>query len=594
MYAFHSVPVTLLQSLRRYVYIALLGMLALVIAAQVFIHYRGFAAVADSMRKEYMEQQKQEVRREVERIVHHIDYQRSRLQEAAMDEARERVIRAVQMVGEMQRRQRMQQPSQVERNMLDALAALRFDDGLGYFFVLSHQGRVLMHPDRPELEGSVMLEQKDGQGRPFVRELVGAALKDGSGGYSYRYTKPGVEGDNHTKVAYVQRLDEPAWIIGTGLYLSDFEERKKRELLAEIQQIRFGASGYLFVDDWQGVVLAHGAQPDLVGKNIWEHQDANGVKVVQKLIAAARTRDGDYVHYSWKKPETGEERSKVSFAQGIHDWQWMIGTGVYVDDVEQSIAVLQQTVDRQLLQNVLGTLLGALLVGLLQYLWVSRIYGRLRLDLLQFREFHEQADYLNEMVEARQRAEHKLRDHQDHLEQVVAERTLALQQQSQELRRMATTDLLTGLHNRRSFEQMMPRILGEVKRYAANACLVMLDIDHFKAINDRFGHEVGDQVLQAVVAHIGGQLRATDVFARWGGEEFVLLLAHTSVSAGLDLCQRLCLSLQEHEVEGVGRVTASFGLTDIRIEDNLDSLIRRADQAMYAAKHAGRDRVEVL
>ena len=122
--------------------------------------------------------------------------------------------------------------------------------------------------------------------------------------------------------------------------------------------------------------------------------------------------------------------------------------------------------------------------------------------------------------------------------------------------------------------------------------VIMLDIDHFKRINDQHGHAVGDQVLQAVCERIGYRLRRTDVFCRLGGEEFMVLCPDTDGNEAQVLALQLWQGLRSSPIDGIGFVTASFGVASSRVGEGADALLLRADSGVYAAKQAGRDRVE--
>jgi diguanylate cyclase (GGDEF)-like protein len=121
----------------------------------------------------------------------------------------------------------------------------------------------------------------------------------------------------------------------------------------------------------------------------------------------------------------------------------------------------------------------------------------------------------------------------------------------------------------------------------------MLDIDHFKRINDQHGHAVGDRVLQAVCLRIAQRLRRTDVFCRLGGEEFVVLCPDTDGESAYALTTGLWQELRGASIDNVGIVTASFGIANWRAAEGSDALLLRADSGVYAAKQAGRDRIEV-
>ncbi|SDF66078.1 MULTISPECIES: GGDEF domain-containing response regulator [Thalassobaculum] len=166
-----------------------------------------------------------------------------------------------------------------------------------------------------------------------------------------------------------------------------------------------------------------------------------------------------------------------------------------------------------------------------------------------------------------------------------------------ELERLATTDSLTGLANRRAFRERMTQELRRLDRYGGEACVMMMDLDHFKSVNDSYGHDAGDAVLREVAERVAGQLRETDTFGRLGGEEFAILAAGTPVDQGALVADRVLRSVREEPVVWNGleiTVTTSVGMTPLRAGDgSIDAALARADQALYASKNAGRDRLEV-
>ena len=162
----------------------------------------------------------------------------------------------------------------------------------------------------------------------------------------------------------------------------------------------------------------------------------------------------------------------------------------------------------------------------------------------------------------------------------------------EELRALSVTDVLTSVYNRRFFQDRLKSELARLDRYGGELSVIMLDIDHFKRINDKYGHATGDKVLQAICQRVGQRLRRNDVFCRLGGEEFVVLCPGTSAWQALELAKQLWESLRSQPVDGVGRVTASFGIAGWRDKEDGDALLSRADSGVYAAKLAGRDRVE--
>lgn len=178
-------------------------------------------------------------------------------------------------------------------------------------------------------------------------------------------------------------------------------------------------------------------------------------------------------------------------------------------------------------------------------------------------------------------------------------RTKERDQAEQELKRVnaileaqAATDSLTGICNRRRFLELIHVELLEAKRYGMPLALIFFDIDHFKAINDTYGHAAGDEVLQELTRIISGMIRHTDIFARFGGEEFIILVQNNDVKSARDMAEKMRSQLAHSNFPKVGTVTCSFGVAQYYPNDTVETLITRADDAMYAAKQGGRNRVE--
>lgn len=204
---------------------------------------------------------------------------------------------------------------------------------------------------------------------------------------------------------------------------------------------------------------------------------------------------------------------------------------------------------------------------------------------------------LQREVDRRARLETELRDYQRNLEDVVAQRTRELEQSNRELKRVARTDALTGVLNRGRFEEEFETLLTRAQRYRRPLTLCLLDLDHFKSINDNHGHAVGDEVLRRVCAICRPILRDADVFARYGGEEFAILMEQADIDTASQVAERMRATLEDAPVKlksGLElHVTGSFGLATVTEETgNRKQLFQQADQALYRAKANGRNRVE--
>jgi diguanylate cyclase (GGDEF)-like protein len=158
----------------------------------------------------------------------------------------------------------------------------------------------------------------------------------------------------------------------------------------------------------------------------------------------------------------------------------------------------------------------------------------------------------------------------------------------------AQTDELTGLKNRRAFFEHAQQLFNNCQYHRLPLCAVMLDMDHFKHINDTYGHQVGDQVLRQMGVVISTCFRETDVYGRLGGEEFAILLPDTSIEVALEIAEQLIQSIGGLMTGPVYRVSASLGVAAMEIHDpDLQSLMNNADKALYRAKARGRNQVAV-
>jgi len=165
------------------------------------------------------------------------------------------------------------------------------------------------------------------------------------------------------------------------------------------------------------------------------------------------------------------------------------------------------------------------------------------------------------------------------------------------IRAESRLDALTGLCNRKCFEKEIQRVMQETSSAGDKLCLLMLDIDHFKAFNDTFGHQTGDQVIKLVAQVISHSVGEHDLAARYGGEEFVVALAGTDLEQAAVLAERVRMAVATNKLrkrssgEWLGRITISVGVAELLPDETLESTIERADVCLYEAKRAGRDRV---
>lgn len=165
--------------------------------------------------------------------------------------------------------------------------------------------------------------------------------------------------------------------------------------------------------------------------------------------------------------------------------------------------------------------------------------------------------------------------------------------QEEMLQYQADFDYLTGIYNRRGLTHHLDAEISRVQRYGTRLSLLLLDLDNFKAVNDSYGHKAGDSVLQEICQVTQGSIRKSDILARWGGEEFAVLMPEASLEEARLLAEKLRAMIADHKFQKVGRITVSIGVAQYHLPEASDDLLQRADTALYRAKALDKNRVEV-
>ena len=177
-----------------------------------------------------------------------------------------------------------------------------------------------------------------------------------------------------------------------------------------------------------------------------------------------------------------------------------------------------------------------------------------------------------------------------HYEKSRAEAYAVLAERNAELQRIAITDGLTQLHNRAHLDAVLESEVQRAQRHEQQLAVLILDTDHFKVLNDSYGHLVGDQVLIELSELLRDKIRATDILGRWGGEEFMVIAPNTNADGAVELAEKIRTAVAKHRFSEENlHLTISVGVAQLNQQDTLVSIVRRADEGLYQAKHDGRD-----
>ncbi|MBF7065717.1 cache domain-containing protein [Aliarcobacter butzleri] len=243
-----------------------------------------------------------------------------------------------------------------------ALSGIRFNEGRGYFFIDDIYGNKLSHPIDTSIEGKNFLNYTDVNGYKFFENIVNTIKEKTERFDEYYWYKPNTNKEIGRKIAFYKTFEPLNIAIGTGEYFDDFEKIIQKKALEYINLVRFGKSGYIFIINYDGTYLNH-IRKDYIGKNYLENDEVKDKKrVISDLINIAKNGNGFYT-YIQNKPSTEYPTEKISFVQGMDDWNWLIGAGFYEDDLNQEILNVKEKLDRNYEKYALNILiLGMILI----------------------------------------------------------------------------------------------------------------------------------------------------------------------------------------------------------------------------------------
>ncbi|MFO7814202.1 MAG: GGDEF domain-containing protein [Halanaerobiales bacterium] len=179
-------------------------------------------------------------------------------------------------------------------------------------------------------------------------------------------------------------------------------------------------------------------------------------------------------------------------------------------------------------------------------------------------------------------------------QKMIEEKNKKLNKINIKLKEISDQDKLTGIYNRRKLDDILKDIHNESQRYNNDFSIILLDLDHFKEVNDNYGHQTGDEVLKEVSSLLLDKIRKVDYCGRWGGEEFLIILPETDLDSAVILAERLRGEIEDYEFTKVGNITSSFGVASYLENKDIREIIKAADDALYKAKEEGRNRVETI
>jgi PAS domain S-box-containing protein len=436
------------KTARMFMMSSIIATMTVITAGWVVREFREFQQETQTARQEYIETRQELLKSRVDEAVAYIRYQDRLTEERLRQSTRDRVEEAYSIVAHLYTEYHPTLDDATIQTMIkEALRPIRFNHGRGYYFAVNLNGIEQLFSDQPQLEGQNLLGMQDTHGQYVIQDMIALAKQSGEGFYEYTWTKPNAQGNNFRKIAFIKLFEPYDWIIGTGEYLGDVQADLQQETLQWLVSVRFEQEGYLFGSTYTADSLFTNGQITVGSGNLWDLTDPHGVKIIQEQRKAVEQPEGGFVRYAWKKLTSDVPVPKIAFVKGVSEWQWIIGAGMYIDEIETIIAGQRSLLLQKIFRDIL--LMFTVCVGLLVGSYGAARYLERKLsrsfevftaffetaatqltpiagDSVHFAEFKRLAVSANQMSAERRRMEAALRDHRDQLESLVKERTAEL------------------------------------------------------------------------------------------------------------------------------------------------------------------------
>ena len=235
----------------------------------------------------------------------------------------------------------------IEKNLKQIVGDAKYGKD-GYFWINDMNPVILMHPSNA-LIGKNVYNLKDTDGKYLFREMIEVVKKDNDGFVDYKWNKPGFKAPQD-KISYVYLFKPLGWIIGTGAYVDDVTEQIQKEAFKTISSMRFGEDqeNYFWINDLNGIMKMHPINESLNGKSVLDVKDPNGKLIFREMIKKGKKSGNGFVNYQWPKPNFNEPQDKMSYIELFKPWNLIIGTGIYIDDVERNMNIIKESSNEKL------------------------------------------------------------------------------------------------------------------------------------------------------------------------------------------------------------------------------------------------------
>ena len=419
-----SIKKLLLQNMLLVTFISFAVLYLLWIQNEYTVFKKESAAIKDK----FVEKEKERLKSEVQNVLEYVRYMRHQTEKRLRTSIQDRVDEACAVAMNIHSENKdIKSGDEIKKMIRDALRPIRFSRGRGYYFAFNMDGIEELFADRPEMEGKNMLEVRGARGEFVVRDMIAILKAEGQGFYSYTWSKPGETNPEHMKIAYVKYFEPYGWGIGTGEYVEDVEKEIQEEVLERIATLRFEDDGYFFGSIYGGRPLFTNGKITKGTKTVWDLTDPRGTKIIQEQNKAAKAPEGGFVSYFWQKLDSETLSPKLSYVASIPEWEWIIGAGVYLDTVDESILLKEKGLYKEFLKQAGLYFMVMAVMSLLVFLWTRHQAHKIRSGIRVFSTFFETASLKETAIDPFDLQFEEFKDIAVSANQMIQKRTEAIQ-----------------------------------------------------------------------------------------------------------------------------------------------------------------------
>ena len=260
---------------------------------------------------------------------------------------------------------------EMKQRVIEMVNAFRYDNGLGYFWINDLEEVMIMHPIKPSLDGRDLSDLKDKDGVFLFQNMSKVIRSSGQGVVKYKWANPKTK-KVEDKISFVFKFEPYSWVIGTGKYKSEIVKEFQNQAKNVIKNLKYDdGKGYFWINDFTPKMIMHPIKASLNGKNLSGAKDPTGKFLFNEMVKVAKDKGKGVVNYMWAKPGFDTPQQKISYIEAFKEWGWIVGTGVYADDIDTLVAIEKEALDAQIKEQLISSFI-VLLITIIFFSILSR------------------------------------------------------------------------------------------------------------------------------------------------------------------------------------------------------------------------------